>query len=245
MTTPPLPTPDGSLQDALDELLRSGSTSNPALNRLLDDYATYHATLVVVGGCFLVALLLFTGFCWRQFRRSRADNSGTRMFERKTYARLGLSSLLVSAFLAVVVAANLSSALDARQGLSGVASSLGSPPAGSSTAELQGEFTTWLQSSDGATPSLIEDRIDDRLAWQRPKAIITSVLLLLIAAYSVRGWRSLLRVSRVRGRPWTTRDRPRLVVAIGSVPVCLLLMLMVIGNTQASVAPLTMTMLFG
>ncbi len=32
---------------------------------------------------------------------------------------------------------------------------------------------------------------------------------------------------------------------IGAIPVCLVLMLMVIGNTQASVAPLTMTMLFG
>ncbi len=235
----------GNLQDTLEELLRSGSTSNPALNRLLDDYTTYHATLVAVGGCFLLALLLFTGFCWRQYRRSQVNGAGTRTFEGRTYARLGVLSVVVSALLAVVVAANLSSALDARHGFSGVVTSLGSPPASSSRAELQLEFSTWLQSGDAATPSPIADRINDRLAWQQPKAIITGVLLLLIAVFSGRVWRALLRVSRVSTRPWAGRDRARLAVAIGSVPVCMLLMLMVIGNTQASVAPLTMTMLFG
>ncbi len=245
MTTPAPPTPDGNLQGTLEDLLGSGSTSNPALDRLVDDYATYHATLVVVGGCFLLALLLFTGFCWKQYRRSRAQGAGTPTFERKVYARLGLSSIAVSALLAVVVAANLSSALDARQGVSGVATSLGSPPATSGRAELQLEFSTWLQSGDPDTPSSIDDRIDDRLAWQQPKAIITGVLLLLIAAFSARVWRGLLRDSRASFRRWAARDRARLAAAIGSVPVCLLLMLMVIGNTQASVAPLTMTMLFG
>lgn len=243
--TPAPPAPSGSLQDTLAELLGSGSTSNPALNRLLDDYATYHATLVVVAGCFLLALLLFTGWCWKRYRSMRASGIGSRTFERRSYARLGLLSLAVSALLAVVVAANLGNALDARQGLSGVATSLGSPPAGSSKADLQEEFSTWLQSGDAARPAAIEDRIDDRLAWQRPKAIITGVLLVMIAGFGVRAWRGLLRLSRVRARPWPARDRARLAMAIGSVPVCLLLMLMVIANTQASVAPLTMTMLFG
>jgi hypothetical protein len=245
MITPAPLTPDGNLKGTLEELLESGSTSNAALNRLLDDYTTYHATLVVVGGCFLLALLLFTGFCWRQYRGSRARGAGTRTFERRTYAGLGLLSVAVSAVLAVVVAANLSNALDARHGFSGVVTSLGSPPASSSLAGLQLEFSTWLQSGDAATPSPIEDRINDRLAWQQPKALITGVLLVLITAFSARAWRGLLWVSRVPARPWAARDRFRLAVAIGSVPICLLLMLMVIGNTQASVAPLTMTMLFG
>ena len=38
-------------------------------------------------------------------------------------------------------------------------------------------------------------------------------------------------------------ERVQRAIAFGSVPVCLVLMLMVMGNTQASVAPLTMTML--
>ena len=70
MITPAPPTPDGNLQGTLEELLESGSTSNAALNRLLDDYTTYHATLVVVGGCFLLALVLFTGFCCCRASRS-------------------------------------------------------------------------------------------------------------------------------------------------------------------------------
>ena len=212
---------------------------------MLDDYAAYHATLVVVGGCFLLALLLFTGFCWKQYRRSLARGAGARTFERRTFARLGLSSIAVSALLAVVVAANLSNALDARNGFAGVVTLLGSPPAGSDRAELDLEFASWVQSGAASTPSPIEDRIDDRLAWQQPKAIITGVLLVLIAMSSARAWRTLVRVSRVAARPWAARDRVRLAGAIGSVPVCLVLMLMVIGNTQASVAPLTVTMLFG
>ncbi len=244
MTTPAPPTPDGDLPSILKDLLGSGSTSNAALDRMIDDYATYHATLVVVGGCFLLALLLFAGFCWKRHRRSRTRGVGPRTFERRTYARLGLSSIAVSALLAVVVAANLSSALDARHGLAGVVPSLDSPPASSGRAQLQLEFATWLRSGDAATPPPIGDRIDDRLAWQQPKAIITAVLLVLIAALSARVWRGLLRASRVSSRR-SARDRTRLAMAIGAVPVCLALMLMVMGNTQASVAPLTMTMLFG
>jgi hypothetical protein len=244
--TPPVPpTPDGDLQATLTELLGSGSTTNPALDRLLDDYATYHATLVIVGGCFLVALLLFTAFCWRQYRRSRADGAGTHTFERRTYGRLGLLSVVVSALLAVVVAANLSSALDARHGFTGVVTSLGSPPASTSRAELRLEFSRWLESGDAATPSPIEERIDDRLAWQFPKAIVTGVLLVLMAAVGARSWRGLLRAARAPARPRAAWDRAQRVVAFGSVPVCLVLMLMVIGNTQASVAPVTMTLLFG
>ncbi len=251
MTTPLVPiapappAPDGSLQETLTQLLGSDSTSNPALDRLLDDYAAAHATLAVMGGCFLLGLLLLTAFCWRQRRRSRAGGAGTRSFEYRTYGRLGLVSLVASALLAVVVAANLGNALDSRPGFAGVATSLGSPPASGSRAEVQLEFSMWLASGDPATPPPIEERIDDRLAWQVPKAIITGVLLALMAAVGGRTWRGLLRASRIPDRPRAARDRAQRAIAFGSVPVCLVLMLMVMGNTQASVAPLTMTMLFG
>ncbi|MCX6522083.1 MAG: hypothetical protein NTZ21_15600 [Actinobacteria bacterium] len=243
---PPIPpAPDGSLQETLTQLLGSDSTSNPALDRLLDDYAASHATLAVVGGGFLLVLLLLTAFCWRQRRRSRADGAGPRTFEYTTYGRLGLMSLAVSALLAVVVAANLGNALDSRPGFAGVVTSLGSPPASGSQAEVQLEFSTWLASGDAATPPPIDERIDDRLAWQFPKAVITAVLLALMATVGARTWRGLLQASRVPDRPRAARDRVQRVTAFGSVPVCLVLMLMVMGNTQASVAPLTMTMLFG
>jgi hypothetical protein len=42
----------------------------------------------------------------------------------------------------------------------------------------------------------------------------------------------------------TARTRRRLAVVVGSI-ACLVLVAMVIGNTQGSVAPLTLTMLGG
>jgi hypothetical protein len=235
----------GTLQDTLAELLRSGSTSNPALNTLLSDYATYHAALVAVGGCFLLASMLLTTFFWKQFRRSPMTSSRRWTFERKSYAALGTLGIAVGLSMAVVVAANLSNALNARQGLSGVVEALGVPPAGTSKAELHQAFNTWLQSGDSSMPSLLKSRIDDRLAWQQPKAIIASTLLTLFLVCSAQMWRKAIKRSRVRAAGWSAKDRARLGAAVGSVPVCLLLMLMVIGNTQGSVAPLTLTLLFG
>lgn len=83
------------------------------------------------------------------------------------------------------------------------------------------------------------------LCHANPKAIIASATLVLLAALSARAWHRLIRGSRVRADGWSAQDRARLTAAIGSVPVCVLLMLMVIGNTQGSVAPLTLTLLFG
>jgi hypothetical protein len=234
-----------SLQDTLDELLQSGSTSNPALNRLLSDYSRAHTTVAVVGGCFLLALLLLGRFSWTRFRRAPQSNDRRWTFERKTYACFAVLGVAVGLLMAVVVAANLSNALDARQGLAGVVETLGVPPAGTGRDELHQAFETWLQSGDTAMPTLIESRIDDRRAWQQPKAIIVSALILLFAVAGGRTWRRLIRRSRVRADGWSTKDRARLVAAIGSVPVCVLLMIMVIGNTQGSVAPLTLTLLFG
>jgi len=62
---------------------------------------------------------------------------------------------------------------------------------------------------------------------------------------SARIWRTLIRRSRLRPKVWTPKDVTLLAAGLLCGPVCLLLMLMVIGNTQASFAPLSMTLFYG
>jgi hypothetical protein len=44
---------------------------------------------------------------------------------------------------------------------------------------------------------------------------------------------------------WRGREVVRMIGGLGSVCACLLLMVMVMGNAQAAIAPLSMTMFFG
>lgn len=94
-------------------------------------------------------------------------------------------------------------------------------------------------------PKLIAASVDERLAWQRPKAVICSALLLAAVMLSARVWRAVIRQSRARREGWMRRDVGLLAAGLTAGPVCLLLMAMVIGNTQASFAPLSLTLVNG
>ncbi len=60
-----------------------------------------------------------------------------------------------------------------------------------------------------------------------------------------RTWRSLLRRSRAGRADRTPMDLALLAGGLAAVPAGLVLAAMVIGNAQASVAPLVLTMLYG
>ncbi len=233
------------LTTTLTALLESGADSNPALTALLRDYTSYHVVLVVVGGLFLVALAWFSASMWRRWRHSRESASGATSFERRTYLSFSLLSAVVTLLLALVVAANVSTALDPRQGFAGAIGLLGTPKPGTSVSELQAAFTTWLASGDGDVPARVSEAIDDRLSWQRPKAIVSTVLLVGAVVLSAATWRSLVRWSRARSGRRPLREWGQLGLGVVSVAVCFLLMLMVLGNTQGSLAPLSLTLFFG
>jgi hypothetical protein len=233
-----------TLQDTLNELLRSGSTANPALNRLLDDYTTYHLVLVAIGVLFLIGFAGLSVFSWRAFRR--APKTGPKWtFEQRTHLSFATFGAVLSALMALVIAANLSSAMDPRPGFAGSLGQIRAAPPGTRTDSMHQAFTTWLRSSSTDTPKLVQRAIDDRLAWQQPKAIICTVLLAAFVWLSVHASRRLITRSRLPGshgtRLFTTLRSLRWL----SVAVCLLLTLMVLGNTQASAAPLCLTMFNG
>ncbi|SNY53503.1 hypothetical protein [Paractinoplanes atraurantiacus] len=192
--------------------------TSPAYDRVLADDRNYHLVFLVVGGLFTVLLLLLCVFSWARWRRA-----GRRTFERRTYLGFGVASLVLGLFTVVAWWANLTSVADPRKTLAGTAFS----PVGRS----------WLESGRAELSPALQQAIDERLAWQRPKAVICAVLLVAAVALTVYLWRKAL--GRPAGR--------RLLVGGGvvSAAACVLLMLMVIGNTEGALAPLTLTVIYG
>jgi cytochrome bd-type quinol oxidase subunit 2 len=200
--------------------------TSPAYDRLLTADRNFHVVFLVVGGLFTVLLLLFSGFCWVRFRRA-----GRRTFERRSYLCFAAVSLTLGLLMAVVLWANVTSVVNPRQTLAGTAFS------------RVGE--TWLQAGSARISPMLQLAIEERLAWQRPKAIITSVLLVAFVTLAVFLWRRLIRQSAT-GEPFR-KAGGRLMLSAGvlSAAACLPLMLMVIGNTEGAVAPLFLTVLYG
>jgi hypothetical protein len=135
--------------------------------------------------------------------------------------------------------------LNPRQGFSGSISLLRAAEAGTQTDDLYRSVNTWLQSGSADTPSIVHGRIDERLAWQRPKAIVCSILLVVFVILSALTWRTLIRKSRDHDARWRLKETALLLLGAVSVLACLLLMLMVMGNTQGSIAPISLTLFFG
>jgi len=235
---------DLSLQEVLRGLLMSGTDSNLALNALLSDYARYHAVLAIVGGLFLLGLVVLAVFCWRRFAQAPKVDGRSWTFERTTFLCFGILSVAVGLFMILIVAANVTTVLSPRDGFAGSIHLLSTPQPGSSKADFYGSVTTWLRSGSAETPPALQSRIDDRLAWQRPKAIVTSVLLVLFLLVSALIWRSLIHRSRDRTARWRAKEFVLLLLGVVSVLACLVLMLMVMGNTQGSIAPLSLTLFF-
>ncbi len=241
MTTPIIS--NDNLPTTLNKLMDSRTTSNPALNRLLDDYRNYHVVVVGIAGVFLLTAVLAGVAVWKRFRSSGRGEGLSWTAERKTYASFGLLSVVVALGLAVTVAANISTVVHPRQGFIGTFASLGTPRLGTHRGDLHQAFAVWLQSGSSQTPSVVQHAIGDRLAWQLPKALICSALLVLVTGLSIRIWRE--RINRSILGAHVRRALALRLAGYGTVAAGLLLILMVLGNSAASAAPLALTMNFG
>jgi fructose-specific phosphotransferase system IIC component len=224
------------LRSRLTKLVESDGSSNDAFTALLGDYTRYHVALAVVGGTFLLVLLALCYFFWRRFRRAPRPAEARRWtFERTTYFAFGVVTALVALFLVAIVAANVSTSLNPRQGFAGSLSMLDTMGGDSATQGRYDAFDAWIASSSPAVPSQVHALVEQRLAWQQPKAAITAVLLVIVALACAGIWRSLIRRSRRGVGQWTRGAGSRLLTGIAAAATCLVLMLMVMGNTQASV----------
>ncbi|GIM91931.1 hypothetical protein [Paractinoplanes toevensis] len=196
-------------------------TANAAYDRVLADDRNYHIVFLVVGGLFTLLLLLLCVFSWKRFKRAPR-----RTFERRTYLSFGTASLFLLLFMAVALWANVTSVANPRKTLSGTTFS----PLGEA----------WIRAGSAQISPQLQLAIDDRLAWQRPKAVICAVLLVAFVTLTGYLWRTLIRRSTT-GRP----VRLMLCAGVLSAVASLLLMLMVIGNTEGALAPLTLTVIYG
>ncbi|MBA2391580.1 MAG: hypothetical protein H0V70_02400 [Ktedonobacteraceae bacterium] len=236
---------NNNLQRTLSKLIQSGSRSNPAMNTLINDYTTYHIVLVVVGGFFVLIFLLLSLFFWTQLKRTPQAAKHKWTFEKKTYFSLGAVSIVVGLLIALIVAVNATTVLNPLPGFSSLVDSLGTPKAGTQMDKLYQACNTWLQSGSTHIPSLIQSKIDERLAWQRPKAIISGMLLVVFGALGTCLWRTLLKKSQVRESTWGLKERALLVFGAATITFSLLLVVIFVANMQGAFAPLTLTLAFG
>jgi hypothetical protein len=202
--------------------------ANAALDTILADYQRYHAVLVVLASIFLAAILILLVGCWRSFRAAGRSPSGRTRRQTWTYGLFMVSSILLGLFLLLVMAANVSTVINPQSGFAGV--------------DQSGKaIAAWLTSGSPSVPADVQAAVDDRLAWQRPKAIVTSILLVLVVVSSVAIWRRWIAHSS------SSRGANVLLLTSGVVTagLAVLLMLMVMGNVQASMAPIAITLVFG
>lgn len=200
--------------------------------------------LFIEGGIFALILIGLSVYFWRRFKRAQKAETRNWTFESKTYFYFGLVSTGVALCMLLIVAANLSNVVNPQAGFAQSIPDLGAPQAGTQKAALYQAVSTWAQSGSVQMPSLLQNGVRDRLSWQQPKAIVSSILLVVFAVFTARVWQKLLQNARARVTMWSLRDKVRITMGVIAVPITLLLMLMALANTQASFAPITLTLLF-
>ncbi len=242
----PSPPPvSDDLRAVLEQLLRPGAPPSPVLDRLLADYVRFHLVLVVVGGAFAVGALALAVGGARRYRRARRAGVPVTAFPALTHLATVASGVVVGVLLSLVVVANSSTTLDPRPGFAGAVDAIGTAAPGTTLAEHDRAYADWLRSGRREVPEAVARAVDDRLAWQRPKAVVAGVLLLLVLVVGARTWRCALRRWRADPGRWPPAQVARVALGLATVPVALVLVLMVMGNTQASLAPVSMTLFYG
>jgi hypothetical protein len=204
----------------------------------------YHAVLVIEGGMVALLLTVLSVSFWRRLKRAQNAEKHTWTFERKAYLGFGLLSTLVTLGMLLIVAANISNVVHPQAGFAQSIPDLGTPQVGTHKAALHQAVATWVQSGNASLPSLLEDEVHNRLAWQRPKAIVCSLLFMVLAGFTAHLWRRLIHL-RASEAAWSLKEKALIITGGLAIPTTLLLMLMALANTQASFAPITLTLLFG
>ena len=236
---------NGDLQATLDKLIQSRSRPNPAMNALINDYILFHVVRVVAGGLLVVIFVLLSGFFWLRWRRLPRSDERKWAFERKTYFAFGILSTVVGLLIALVVVVNAATVLDPWPGFSLLVDSLGTPKTGTQMDKLYQAFNTWLQSGSPSIPPLIQQRIQERIAFHTTMVIVCGILLVAFAVLSKSIWSTLIKRSRAREAKWTLKEGSLLVCGAASVTLSLLLMVIVEVNLRWAFAQITVTLLYG
>ncbi len=234
-----------NLQVTLNNLLQSGSGSNPAMNTLISDYTTYHIVFVAAGGLMVVIFALLSIFFLARWKRVPKTDKRKWTFEKATYFSFGALSIVVGLMMALIVTANATNVVDPQHGFSLLPDSLGASTADTQMGQLRQAFNTWLQSGNTDIPSIIQGKINERIAFHTTKAIVCGILLILFVVLSKFIWNTLIKRFRVREAKWRLKESALLASGVGMVTVSLLMMVIVVANTQSAFGPITLTLLYG
>jgi hypothetical protein len=101
---------------------------------------------------------------------------------------------------------------------------LGTPKAGTPMAQLYQSFNTWLQSGSTTMPSLVQSKLDERIAFNTIVVIVSSILLVVCVALSTFIWSTLIKRSRVREAKWRLQERAFVVSGVATVALSLLML---------------------
>jgi hypothetical protein len=220
---------------------QKGWQSNHAMKTLIDDYTRGHVVVVAVGGLFLLGFMLLSVLLWRQYRRTQRPAGSKWSVDRKMYFASWLVSSVVGLFMALIVFANVTTVLNP---VPGFVSASAHPTPNSKVVDAA--VIDWIALGKGPVPTIVEQKVDERLAWQRPKAIISGLIFMLLAGLSVKLRKALLRRSDTyTSRRWELRRTGLLVGEFAVVPMALLAMVMFMANTQGALAPVAISLLGG
>lgn len=226
--------------DELSDTIRQHSSewrTNAALRALVDDYTRSHWLLVVFGGACMVALLTLGFAQWRRFRQAPRIR-GVVSWERRLFGMVAATLTFAGLAMGLITAANLSTAVDPLPGFL-MASAHPTP----NSLAVDSAVIEWVKSGSGSMPAIVDSKLDDRVAWQLPKAIVCGLLLIAFTLVAVRLGRSIVHRSR-SGEP-LVHGHGRLAGQLAATCAALLMMVMFVANLQNALAPLTITVLGG
>lgn len=90
----------------MNELLRSGWQSNPAMKALVSDYAKFHAIFVIATSIALLALVSMSVFFWVRSRKTSRTGTLGEQFERRLFCSFAFLGSLISLLFTLLTAVN-------------------------------------------------------------------------------------------------------------------------------------------
>jgi hypothetical protein len=224
-------------------LAESHARSNPAFNALLSDYKSYHVVLLAFGGLVELLVVSFCVFAWIQAKRAPRAETGTRTFEQRTYFAFALFTTVISLAFALGLAANVATVLNPWPGFDSLITSLPNPRPGTQTAKLFDATNDWINSGSVHMPAVVHAAVQHRLSWQRPRAIVSTILMVAFLLISVEIWRRLIGRSRARATQRHFRDRALALLGAGTVVATLVFTVVAVSNMRGTIEPLSITIL--
>lgn len=229
------------LVNLIRDYINSGSRSNKAVEILIGDYAKYHLVMVLIGSISSLLLLCLAFIQISEFGVSKNLLANIRTLKGKIHFYMGSLSAFLGSLLALVVIGNLGNAVKPRSGLLNSLPMLEDRFNRNNSRIHQISFFDWLKSGDSHIPKEIARIVNERLAWQRPKAILCFFLLVLVIFLSKHIWRSLIQNSQSLSR---LRVVTQFSGGIATTLFAALFLVMFIGNTQGAIAPISLSLFF-